>query len=372
MVSLRSWSRLIATITLILMVICLGLLIDDELRINTIATELTMSDNPVVNALMRTKRTLRISIAVESILLISLITLVLYGIGTYVRRPLNELRRNLHLATQVPEHVITKVGPREIAEVAVDAEQLRRSLVDKTDLADQSVHALTLEAPATSAIRATLDRKPAAVDGILGYCRPIEGVIAGDWWWTAQRKDGSRVLAIADVSGHGIQAGVMAIESRAIVATALSSMVPLAEVARGLARHHWESGMFLTLFMVVINDGSLEYCSCGSQFAVIANKSNSTALLPTGPIISNLNGVWHSTTVEFSDDDLLVVATDGLTEASTDHQVSTWIEHAWQQSPSNTSELLEVLLAHARQGSTQWNDDLTVILATGNSRGEFP
>jgi serine phosphatase RsbU (regulator of sigma subunit) len=371
MLSLRSWSRWIVFVTIALLILCIGLLIDDELRITAISADLDQADDWLVSAFLRTKRTLRISVAIESLLVIGLVAITLRGLSTLVREPLRQLRSDLRDSAKRHDHIITTQGPREIVDVAVDAESLRRALVAQIDIATQSTQALTLEAPATSALRRALDREHDHVDGIAGYCRPIEGVIAGDWWWAAQRKDGSRMVALADISGHGVQAGVMAVESRAIVATALASSVPLVEIAQGLARHQWESGMFLTLFMAVLQSDELEYCSAGAPFAGLISAQGFELLPTTGPAISNLRGLWVSQKRSLEAEHVLISATDGLVDALSEESLAAEVQRATALNVGDPDALLATLLNAVRQTDTDWIDDVTVILATRNSRGEF-
>lgn len=372
MASLHRWSVWIACITAAIVLLCIALLIDDELHIAAISADLDQADQWLVAAFMRTKRTLRISVAIESLLLLTLIGITLRVLVTHVRAPLSRLRRDLHRAGTDHEHIITPLGPVEIRDVATDAEHMRRALVSQSDIAVKSAMALSLEAPTVTAVRDALDRNHEEVPGVAGYCQPIEGVIAGDWWWAAQRNDGSRVIAIADVSGHGVQAGVMAIESRAIVATALSSFVDLPQIAYALARHRWDSGMFLTLFMAVLTEDSVEYCSCGAPLALLADDAGLEQLLPTGPVLSNLKGDWTSRHLPIGHNGILLTATDGLTEASDEEEILEWVRTSSSTAGGQPQQLLDSLIATMRHGHAPWNDDLTVMIATGNSRGVFP
>ncbi len=371
MASLQRWSTWIACIAGAFVLLCLGLLIDDELRITAISADLDQADQWLVDAFMRTKRTLRISVVIESLLLLTLIGITLRVLVTHVREPLRKLRKDLHRAGIHPEHVITPLGPVEIRDVATDAERMRRALVSLGDIATKATFALALEAPTVSAVRDALDRNHEVVAGVAGYCQPIEGVIAGDWWWAAQRNDGSRVIAIADVSGHGVQAGVMAIESRAIVATALSSFVDLPQIAYALARHRWDSGMFLTLFMAVLSQDYIEYCSCGAPFALLTTDSGFKQLLPTGPVLSNLKGDWTSRQLPLSENSMVLAATDGLTDASDEEEILEWVRTSASAAGTHPQHLLDSLIASTRHRHAPWNDDLTVMIATGNSRGVF-
>jgi hypothetical protein len=363
--SLRATSRIIASATILLIVLLIVLLIDDEKQIQNISREISQAETIVSTSMTRTRSVLRFTFIFETLLLIALVGFILRGLSRRVIGPLNCLRGDLFSAAHDHFHVIESTGPTEIAQVATDAEQLRRSLVNQTDLTSQSSRALHYEAPASESIRASLNRGTQPVPGFAGYSRPIEGVIAGDWWWAGVRSDGKRIFAIADVSGHGVNAGVMAIESRSIVSTALASFVPLHDIAQALVRHAWDQGKFFTLFMGVIDGERLEFCSAGHEYSCMLNSTGQYLLPTTGPVISNLGGHWTTSTVPLDSTSAFLAATDGLIEPTSTAQVDQWFAQATRTHPSTPENWLSHLLSASREATEGWPDDLTVILATG-------
>jgi sigma-B regulation protein RsbU (phosphoserine phosphatase) len=364
-VSLKYISRIIALATLLIVGLFIVLLVDDEQQIQSISRDITQAAPIVSTSMTRTRALLRFTFVFETVLLAALVGFILLGLSQRVIRPLNALRSDLRAAAHDHLHVIASAGPEEIAQVATDAEQLRRSLVNQTDLTEQSTNALHHQAPAAAAIRASLERGIHPVSGFAGYSRPTEGVIAGDWWWAGVRSDGNRIFAIADVSGHGVNAGVMAIESRSIVSTALASFVPLDEIAQALVRHTWDEGKFLTLFMGVIGNERLEFCSAGHEYSCILNSTGQFLLPPTGPVVSNLGGRWTTSSVPFNATSVFLAATDGLIEPTSTTQVDQWFAQAASAHPSAPENSLMHLLSASRKATEGWPDDLTVILATG-------
>ena len=362
--SLQSTSRVIAVATIALVALFIVLLIDDERQIQNISQEISQAASVVSTSMNRTRTLLQFTFIFETVLLAALVGFILLGLSKRVIGPLTSLRGDLFTAAHDHFHVIESTGPKEIAQVAADAEHLRRSLVNQTDLAAQSTSALDYEAPAAAAIRASLDRGIQPVPGLAGYSRPIEGVIAGDWWWAGVRSDGKRIFAIADVSGHGFNAGVMAIESRSIVSTALASFVPLHEIAQALVRHSWDQGKFFTLFLGVIDDESLEFCSAGHEYSCILDSSGQYLLPTTGPVISNLGGQWTTSTVPLNPSSVFLAATDGLIEPTSTAQVDQWFAQAARSHPATPENWLSYLLSASRKATEGWPDDLTVILAT--------
>lgn len=314
-----------------------------------------------------TNALLRQTLLIESLLLVALLVLLVLGIRRRVLRPLLRLREDLDRSAGHLAHVITPRGPTEIAAVARDAEHMRRSLIREHDLSDQATAALEQAAPLAVAVRGELDRHDAEVPGVLGFHRPIEGVVAGDWWWAGRRADGARVLALADVSGHGVAAGMLALESRTLATAALQAGAAPVAVAEQLGRRTFRPGMFLSLFVCVVHDGTIDYCSAGHPFAAVVDaQAGAVALPPTGPVISTLGGAWHSAAVELPGHAAVVAASDGLLEPVPDADFLQLVWRAWHRAHAQTEECMEQILGQARELVGEWDDDVTVIIATPN------
>ena len=312
-----------------------------------------------------TNALLRITVLIQSALLILLLTLLMLGMRTRVLGPLTRLRRDLERSAHHWAHVITPRGPAEIAAVAIDAEHMRRSLIHEHDASDQATQALEQAAPLTIAMRSELDRHDADITGVLGFHRPIEGVVAGDWWWAGEREDGTRVIALADISGHGVNAGMLALESRTLTTAALQAGMSLTVIAKQLSLRSMRPGMFLTLFMCELKAGALTYCSAGHPFAAICGVGgNVQELPPTGPVISALGGSWETREISLPSTSALITASDGLLEAAGDSHFLLVASQAWSRSAGRPSECLEQVLGQSRELSGQWADDVTVVIAS--------
>ena len=124
--------------------------------------------------------------------------------------------------------------------------------------------------------------------------------------------------------------------------------------------------MFLTLFIGLMHDNTLEYCSAGHQDAAAVGRHTSSPLPTTGPIISALGGDWRLGRVQLSPSSVVVVATDGLLDQVPNGSFTSLAQSAWHRSKRRPRELLELLLADARERSTNWKDDVTVVIATAD------
>lgn len=328
--------------------------------------QLTNGTAQARHALGRTETVLRYTTIIETALLISLLALLMFGLRYRVLSPLQRLRSDLEASAHHLAHVINPTGPREIAAVAQDAESMRRSLIYEHDASDQATQALAQSSPLTVAVRAELDRHDRAVAGVIGFHRPVDGVIAGDWWWAGERIDGARVLAIADVSGHGVAAGMLALESRTLVTAALMQGNSPEVICEQLSQRPLAPGMFLTLFIGVLRGNTLTFCSAGHPNAAVVSAAEMRELPNTGPIVSALGGSWQLDHCELGEDSALILATDGLLEALPEPNFRHLVHRSWVRSRTNAQECLELLLGQAREESNQWTDDVTVMIATVN------
>jgi len=151
--SLKSISRIIALATLLIIGLFIVLLIDDEQKIQNISRDITQASTIVSSSMTRTRTLLQFTFIFETVLLAALVGFILLGLSQRVLHPLNALRSDLRAAEHDHLHVIASTGPKEIAQVAADAEHLRRSLVNQTDLAAQSTTARGVPARAPPSTR---------------------------------------------------------------------------------------------------------------------------------------------------------------------------------------------------------------------------
>jgi len=151
--------------------------------------------------------------------------------------------------------------------------------------------------------------------------RPARNV-SGDLYDFFPIDENRVVLAIGDVCGKGIPASLF----MAVVMTVLRISAREAQDAETiisrtnaiLSRDNAAS-MFATLFFGVLDlrDGSLEYCNCGHNPPLIVTGSGSIRQLAgTGlPLAIDPDGGATARSVTLAPDDLLVLFTDGVTEA---------------------------------------------------------
>jgi sigma-B regulation protein RsbU (phosphoserine phosphatase) len=157
------------------------------------------------------------------------------------------------------------------------------------------------------------------------FSRPAQ-IVGGDYFDFFQFADGSHGLAIADVAGHGMSASLL----MASVQTALLTLAPTtdspAEVLGHLNRfflHNVHLTTFVTLFLARFDPArrTLTYSNAGHNPPLLyrrhANGSDPIAWLqPTGAAVGLIEEFQITTeTVSLAEGDILLLYTDGVTEA---------------------------------------------------------
>ena len=158
---------------------------------------------------------LRAALLVSWLLLALILAVGALLLRRWVLGPVNALRGRMRLvaAGRLDEQVLVD-GPPEVAAIAHDAENMRRRIVAELEATRGATEALSQHSPVVSALRGAADRarrtRTRTAWTIVGAVRSAEGVLAGDWWEALRRPDGTTALVLADVSGHGAEAGLVA------------------------------------------------------------------------------------------------------------------------------------------------------------------
>lgn len=301
------------------------------------------------------------------------------GLHLWVLGPLTTLRESLQRTTREQGHLepVRAVGPPELRAVGVDAELLRRELVREIDEAQAAREGLVQDAPLVAAMHAELAGQPADdVPGLLvaGSSQSAEGSVAGDWWDSVARPDGSLALVVADVSGHGPSASVSALRVRSILRACLGAQLSPVDAISMAAQSCAQDAHFVTAIVVILDpaSGTLHWCNAGHHPAIVVTHDKDAVLCePTGPLISSLGGQWQTQSMPFGRGDVVVAYTDGLVESRNaegdeleSSKVAQFIRGADAPVREHPEELIARLLAQVRHRAADWRrDDVTVVAA---------
>jgi sigma-B regulation protein RsbU (phosphoserine phosphatase) len=157
------------------------------------------------------------------------------------------------------------------------------------------------------------------------FSRPAQ-IVGGDYFGFYRFQDGAEGLAIADVAGHGVAASLHMASIHALLHTLVpantSPAAILAEVDR-LFVHNVNFTTFVTTFLSAYDakTRTLTYCNAGHNPPLLitgVDRGECTThwLRPTAPAVGLVEGAEYAVArVQVNPGDLLVLFTDGVTEA---------------------------------------------------------
>ncbi|PRY12975.1 PP2C family protein-serine/threonine phosphatase [Kineococcus rhizosphaerae] len=351
----------------------------------------TLQDRERDQAVAERNRAREIQFVVAAVSLL-LVPAVLYLVRRWVIHPLGSLSEQLLRVgggdLQTP---VSLPGPPELAAVAASAETMRRRILDELADAVSAREALQQGQPLVAEVRDQLTAHDLPV--VPGWSsaaalRPAEGLLAGDWYDVLPLKDGRFAVVVADVSGHGARAGIVAIQLKRLLEAALH-LAPEPDLALAMAARVFsdEAERFASCVVVVVDpdSGTVTYANAGHPAPLVLRADDGdgvrvvTELEPTGPLLSWLHldepGSWRTRTASLAPGSLLVVFTDGLTEArptgSTDELGIAGVLKALGRLPELTPQALvdEALDVARRHSGGRARDDVTLVAF---SRGQGP
>jgi sigma-B regulation protein RsbU (phosphoserine phosphatase) len=260
--------------------------------------------------------------AVVLVALLLLFTAVM--LRQWVLLPVLALRADMRAVARGDlERPVRASGPAEVAAIARDAESMRRRIVEELDVSRAATEALSQHSPVVAGLRRELTAPPRlATPGVdvAGRLQSAEGVLAGDWWDAVPRADGSTAVMVADVSGHGAEAGLVASRFKNRLTALLASDLDLATVfdLAATTPETEDDERFVACLLVVVEPDRkrVRWVNAGHPPALLVSASGETReLAPTGPLVSSISLGWTVEELPIGPDDLLVMCTDGILEA---------------------------------------------------------
>jgi phosphoserine phosphatase RsbU/P len=190
------------------------------------------------------------------------------------------------------------------------AEAAEKARVDRDLCLAAEIQRSLLGAPAFSGER--FDLAAVAIP-----CRTI----GGDFYDYLELGDGSLAFALGDVAGKGPPAALLAaVVQSNFVAQASVGTDPgqtTARVNTAMLRRPIEA-RFATMFHgVLTRDGRLSYCNAGQEPAIVVGRDGVVWLEIGGPVLGLFTvEAYECETVQLKPDDLVVVYSDGVTDAT--------------------------------------------------------
>lgn len=199
--------------------------------------------------------------------------------------------------------------------------------------------------------------------------------VAGDYWDFLECGEGSMLMCLADVSGHGVAAAMGATMLKVLVADAASCRRDPAEILAHVNGRFVDLVLeddFATMLLVrFAADGSgFCYASAGHEAAVLVRRGEDLPILlsASGPPLGiDAATRWASQAFPFAAGDRLVAATDGVPEAvdpagrpfGRDRLVEAIRRGRQAPIDQHIIALREQILAHLAGRPS--NDDMTIV-----------
>jgi phosphoserine phosphatase RsbU/P len=174
-------------------------------------------------------------------------------------------------------------------------------------------------------------RRPPDVPGIdVAFSTRPAKTVGGDYYDAFLREsDGPLLIAVADVSGKSVPAAMMMATFQASLRTLASSANSLSELVASLNRQvcsHSQNGRFTTAFLAELNPntGELAFLCAGHNPPILrrANGVIERLISDNMPFGIELSEIYATGLTRLNPQDLLIIYTDGVTEAWNEDHLS--------------------------------------------------
>ena len=199
--------------------------------------------------------------------------------------------------------------------------------------------------------------------------------VGGDYFDIIKKDDRHHYIAIGDVSGKGVPATLLMANLQAFLKSICTQNVEISDATgtiNNLVTENTTDGKFITFFWGILDDetGSLTYVNAGHNPPLLVRNGEIRYLDKGGIIFGVMPTImpYASETVELQDDDLIVLFTDGVTEAKnpeddefSDEKLESLVKEA---ASGNAGQVLEKIReeVHKFANGAFQSDDITIIV----------
>lgn len=157
---------------------------------------------------------------------------------------------------------------------------------------------------------------------IAAFSRPAQ-IVTGDYFDFLHFEDGTHGFVVADVSGHGVSAGMLMSSLQTVFNTLTPETDSPVDVLKRINRlyiHNIKFSTFVTIFFAKLDPHSrtLSYANAGHNPPLLHRRSTEETswLRPTGAAIGLVDDYQsHLESIELGEGDTLILYTDGIIEA---------------------------------------------------------
>ncbi|MGW8302304.1 MAG: SpoIIE family protein phosphatase [Desulfobacterales bacterium] len=213
---------------------------------------------------------------------------------------------------------------------------------------------------------------------IAAFSRPAQ-IVGGDYFDFIDFSNRFHGLAIADVAGHGVSASLHMASIQALLRTLVPLNKSPAEVMRQVHKlfiHNIRYETFVTFFIGAFDSSTktLTFCNAGHQPPLVLHKTMSKneseeMLWPTAAAVGLVEeAVFAEKTIQLQKEDLLVLYTDGVTEAVNLQNQEFGRERLIKLSRQANGAPVKQVVQEIRQGLEEFSegrpfaDDTTIVI----------
>jgi serine phosphatase RsbU (regulator of sigma subunit) len=208
-------------------------------------------------------------------------------------------------------------------------------------------------------------------------------MIGGDFFeYVSLPDEGALGFTLGDVAGKGAPAGLLGARIQEIFSAHAPALVEpattIAKINTTLLRRSLEARFVTMVYGILSADGRLRYCNAGHNYPVLVT-ADGVRRLETGGLIVGLfeEAEFEEETLHLSPGDLLVVFSDGISEAMDaegeefgDERIIECVGGADRDPEAVLTRLFEQL--HAFTGDEPQGDDMTVLVLRYQGEGLPP
>lgn len=199
--------------------------------------------------------------------------------------------------------------------------------------------------------------------------------VGGDYYDLVKLDTENLLFAIGDVSGKGMQAALMMANTQAFLKSICKQKLPLDEstnLLNNLISENTTSGGFITFFWGIFNNNTKEltYVNAGHNPPLLIRNNSIEYLKKGGMILGVMETLipYEMTKIQLQSGDLLVLFTDGITEAMSiekeEYSDPRLEELILKNSEKNVNNLMEIIMQDVKLftlGAEQ-SDDITSLI----------
>lgn len=200
---------------------------------------------------------------------------------------------------------------------------------------------------------------------------PGTGLLAGDFFDVYQVAPTRLAVVIGDVTGHGVEPSITAFQVKELLRVFLGEYRDPAqalEVLNQRMSRHATAEEFVSILVAVfdVEAGTVRYASAGHPAGWLWHERDVLPLRATGPLLLlDPRAAYHSREVPSDVDDLLLVYTDGLSEARSGEDLfgEERVAQVMRRDPGiDVQALCRTLVEAARDfSSASITDDIAIV-----------